>query len=97
MARKDRAIIMRPRAKGIFHFRPYADASFATNYHKSSQLGYIVLLADKFENANILHYISHNSKRVASSVLGAETYAFADAFDLFTVPKRILKAYYRKM
>ena len=63
------------------HVRAYTDASFSTNPDHSSQLGYILLLADKLDNACVLHYASYKSRRVVRSVLGAETYAFADAFD----------------
>ena len=63
------------------HVRAYTDASFSTNPDHSSQLLYIVLLANKHVNACVLHYIRSKSLRVARSVLGAETYAFAEAFD----------------
>ena len=63
------------------HVRAYTDALFPTNTDHLSQLGYIVLLSDKHDNACILHYASYKSRRVAISVLGAETYAFANAFD----------------
>ncbi len=64
------------------HVRIYTDASFSINFDQSSQLGYIVLLADKHNNAFVLHYASYKSRRVVRPVLGAETYAFAEAFDL---------------
>ena len=67
--------------QGSLHLRVYADASFANNNDLTSQLGYIILLADKFGKCNILHYASYKSRRVTRSVLGAEIYAFADAFD----------------
>ncbi len=63
------------------HVRAYTDASFPTNTDHSSQLGYVLLLTDKHENACILHYASYMSRRVTRSVPGAETYAFADPFD----------------
>lgn len=63
------------------HLRVYVDASFASNADCISQLGYIFLLADKSGKCNILHYASYKSRRVRRSVLGAEVYAFADAFD----------------
>jgi len=75
------AMVMRQLDKDSLHIRAYADASFATNYDQTSQLGYIIALCDKFDNASILHFQSYKSRRVARSVLGAETYAFADAFD----------------
>lgn len=78
------------------HIRAYADASFATNYDETSQLGYIVLLSDKSCNANILHFASYKSKRVPRSVSGAETYAFADAFDFAYCAKKDLELILRR-
>lgn len=39
------------------------------------------MLNDKYDNASVLHYASYKIRRAARSVLGAETYAFADAYD----------------
>ncbi len=47
-----------------------------TTHHS---LGYIIFLADDSDRANLIHYASY--RRVVSSVLGAEIYSFADAFD----------------
>ena len=63
------------------HLKVYSDSSFANNEDLSSQLGYIVLLCDKSNKCNILHFSSHKSRRIVRSVLGGEVYAFADAFD----------------
>ncbi len=41
------------------HIRAFADASFAPNHYHTSQLGYIVLLCDKQDNACVLHYASY--------------------------------------
>ena len=71
--------------------RAYTDASFSTNTDHSLQLGFIVLLSDKPDNAFILHYAGYKSRRVARSVLGAETYAFADAFDFVYCAKTDLE------
>ena len=38
------------------HIRAYADASFATNHNLTWQIGYIVLLCDKWYNACMQHY-----------------------------------------
>ncbi len=63
------------------HVRALTDASFSTTPDHCSQLGCIVVLADRHDNDFVLHYASYKSRRVARSVLGAEMYAFADAFD----------------
>ena len=73
------------------HLRVYSDASFANNADLTSQLGYIILLADKYGKCNVLHYASYKSRRVTRSVLGAEVYAFADAFDFAYVIKHDLE------
>lgn len=64
------------------HLRVYADSSFATNDDLSSQLGYIVLLWDGEDQRHLLDYASRRSKRVIRSIMGGETYAFMDAFDM---------------
>lgn len=59
----------------------FADASFASNEDLTSQLGFVIGLADKHGNANIVHYSSFKSKRVTRSVLAAELFAVVHAFD----------------
>lgn len=39
-------------------------------------------MCDKYDNANVIYYSSHKSRRIVRSVLGGEVYAFADAFDV---------------
>lgn len=56
------------------------DASFASNADLTSQLGYVVMLADASEQANILHHLSVKSKRVVRSVLAAVLFAAIHAF-----------------
>ncbi len=74
------------------HVIAYSDASFATSLGHTSQLGYIIILCDKDDNAGILHYASCKSRKVARFVLGAETYAFANAYDFSYCPKNDLEA-----
>jgi len=59
----------------------FTDASFANNKDLSSQIGYILVLADSI-NANILHWSLTKCKRVTRSVLALELYAMAHGFDL---------------
>ena len=59
----------------------YSDASFATNKDNSSQLGMVVLLKDKDDNAALIHYTSWKCRRVTRSILAAEVHAFAACFD----------------
>jgi hypothetical protein len=65
----------------------FADASFANNRDLSSQLGYLIVLADKDNNANILHWQSIKCRRKTRSVLASELYAIALAFDISSTLK----------
>ena len=59
----------------------FCDASFANNRDMSSQIGFVIVLADKYNNANIIHWQSVKCRRVTRSVLASELYGFAFAFD----------------
>jgi len=58
------------------------DSSLANNLDLSTQLGIIAVLRDKFRVANIVHWRSWKSRRIARSSLGAEAVAFSDGVDL---------------
>ncbi|RFU31044.1 hypothetical protein B7463_g5287, partial [Scytalidium lignicola] len=60
----------------------FTDASFVNNRDLSSQIGYIVALADRKGNANTLHWTSVKCKRVTRSVLALELYGMAYGFDM---------------
>ena len=64
----------------------FTDAAFANNADLSSQIGYIIVLADQ-DNANILHWSSTKCKRVTRSVLASELYAMSNAFDISSAIK----------
>lgn len=57
------------------HLRIYADVSFAENPDLTTQFRYILLFFDRKTRFNIIHYCSHKSRRIVSSVLGGKTYA----------------------
>lgn len=59
-----RGLVMKKLDKNSLHIRAYADSSFLNNNDMSSQLGFIVLLCDKYDNCNILHCASYKSRRV---------------------------------
>jgi Reverse transcriptase (RNA-dependent DNA polymerase) len=59
----------------------FADASFANADNFTSQLGFVIILADEAGNANIIHYGSQKSKRVTRSVLAAEILALVYGWD----------------
>ena len=82
--------------EGSLHIRAYADAPFATNDDKTSQIGYVILLCDKSNRCHVLAYKRRKSRRVVRSIMAGETYAFSDAFDQAYVMKRDLEALYDK-
>lgn len=59
----------------------YSDASFANNNDFTSQLGYIVFIADKHDNAIPLIFKSYKAKRITRSAMSAEVIAFSDMSD----------------
>jgi len=59
----------------------FTDASFANNTDCSSQIGYVIVLADNNDQANILHWSSVKCKRITRSVLASELYGMAHGFD----------------
>ena len=79
---RDLSLRHSPLDENSLHVVGFADSSFSNNQDLSSQLGIIVVLTDATGTANVLHYNSYKSKRVVRSVLGGETYAFADVFDV---------------
>jgi hypothetical protein len=62
--------------------RMYSDASYANNTDGTSQLGYIIFLCDASRACQPLFWSSKKWKRVTRSVLGSETMALADGFDV---------------
>jgi hypothetical protein len=77
----------------------FVDASFANNKDLSSQLGYLIILAneqqgrDSFDiNANIIHWQSVKCKRVTRSVLASELYAMTLGFDAAAAIKGTIEA-----
>ena len=64
----------------------FTDASFASAPEFRSQMGYVLVLADKNNCANILTWGSSVCKRVTRSVMAAELFALIYGFDhSFTV------------
>ena len=65
----------------------FTDSSFANNQDLSSQIGYVIVLADATNKANTIHWSSTKCKRVTRSVLASELYALAHGFDTGAVIK----------
>lgn len=68
----------------------FTDSLFANNQDLSSQIGFVICLADSTNKANIIHWSFIKCKRVTRSVLAAELYGMAHGFDLGTVIKATL-------
>lgn len=69
----------------------FTDSAFANNSDYSSQIGYVIVLADDSKNANILHWSSTKCRRVTRSVLASELYALVHGFDMASVIKTTLE------
>ena len=60
----------------------FTDGSFANNRDYSSQIGHVIVLADKHNKANVIHWSSTKCRRVTRSVLASELYAMSNGFDI---------------
>lgn len=58
-----------------------SDSSFNNAGNNYSQMGYLILLVDGNNNANIIQYSSKKCRRVTRSVMAAELLALVSAFD----------------
>ena len=65
----------------------FTDSSFANNRDLSSQIEYVICLANATNKANIIHWSFVKYKRVTRSVLAAELYEMVHEFDLNAVIK----------
>src|SRR6266536_1589456 len=69
----------------------FTDSSFANNRDYTSQIGFVITLADKHNKANILHWSLIKCKRVTRSVLALELYRIAHGFDVGATIKSTIK------
>jgi hypothetical protein len=69
----------------------FTDTSFANNSDLSSQIGYVIALADSEDNANILHWSLMKYKRITCSVLASELYRMVNRFDIGGAIKETIK------
>jgi hypothetical protein len=60
----------------------FIDALFVNNKDLSLQIGYILVLADIINKANIVHWSLIKCKRITRSVLVSELYVMAHGFDI---------------
>jgi hypothetical protein len=77
--------------KNTLRLLVFTDASFANNKDLSSQIGYVLALADENNNANVLHWSSIKCKRVTRSVLASELYGMAHGFDIGAAVKATIE------
>lgn len=75
---------------GTLRIVAFTDSSFANNKDLSSQIGYVIVLADAQNNANIIHWQSSKRRRVTRSVLASELYALSLGFDVAATIKSTL-------
>ena len=74
----------------ILQLLVFTDASFTNNKNLSLQIGYIFVLADTSNKANIVHWSSTKCKKVTKNVLASELYSMAHGFDIGTAIKSTL-------
>ena len=65
----------------------FTDALFINNKDFFLQIGYILVLVDIINKANIVHWSLIKYKRITRSVLAFELYAMAYRFDIGAVIK----------
>ena len=68
----------------------FTDASFANNTDLLSQIGYIIILVDAIEKANIIYWSSTKYKRVIRSILATKLYRMAHGFNIAAAIKLII-------
>ena len=69
----------------------FTDFLFANNKDLLSQIGFIIVLANLINKANIVHWSLIKCKRVTRSVLALELYTIAYGFDIKAIFKSIIK------
>ena len=69
----------------------FTDASFANCNNLKSQIGFLLVLADGSNNANILHYGSSRCKRITRSVMAAEVHGLIHGFDAAYVTRHMME------
>jgi hypothetical protein len=69
----------------------FTDLLFANNTDYTSQINYIIVLANKNNNTNILYWSSTKYKKIIHSVLAFELYAISHGFDISASLKSIIK------
>ena len=79
--KKDNYQIKFTQLVGDVHIVIYVDAAFGNLADGGSQGGYLVFLADKHGNCNLISWQSKRLKRIVRSTLAAETLAMCEGID----------------
>jgi hypothetical protein len=69
----------------------FTDASFINNKDLFSQIGYILVLADIMNKANIMHWSLIKCKRITKSVLVSKLYTMAYGFNISATIKSTIE------
>ena len=69
----------------------FIDSLFTNNKDLLSQIGFIIVLDDLINKANIIYWSLIKCKRVTRSVLALELYAMAYRFNIKAVLKSIIE------
>jgi len=69
----------------------FIDASFANNADNTSQIGFIIAIADNSGSMNIVYWSSIKCKRVTCLVLASKLYTIAYRFNYGAVLKSIIE------
>jgi len=69
----------------------FIDTSFTNNADNTSQIGFIIAIANNSSSINIVHWSSIKCKRVTCSVLASKLYAMAHGFDHGAVLKSTIE------
>lgn len=84
----------------------FVDRSFANNKDQSSQIGYIIVLANKHSHANTnkftiegntIYLFSTKCRRVTRNVLASKIYGMVNGFDLRFVIKQTFNIIYKRI
>ena len=75
----------------ILRLLVFTDALFVNNKDFFSQIGYILVLVDIINKANIVYWSSIKCKRITRSVLVFKLYAITHRFDIGAAIKLTIK------
>lgn len=65
-------------------------ASFSNSKESTSQLGLVIIIADKNGNVNIIDYLSIRCRKVTRGVMAAELHALILGFDLAYINREMM-------